>query len=128
MATRTLITVLLLAGLALAADPPKPVCGEGEFAAVSGCTPSPSDIHEARHAFKQGLKFEQQGKLEQALSNYSRALRLQPNSPQARQNLGEAHIQAAMQQLDALRSDGSAHEEADGLSKTLKDAASQANP
>ena len=32
----------------------------GEFAAVSGCNPSTSDVSEAHHAFKQGLKFEGQ--------------------------------------------------------------------
>src|SRR3954471_24258543 len=82
MAARTLITVLLLTGLALAADPPKPVCAAGEFASVSGCTPSPSDIHEARHAFKQGLKFEEQGKLEQAFNAFELSQRLVPADPE----------------------------------------------
>src|SRR3954465_12253423 len=115
MAARTLITVLLLTGLALAADPPKPVCAEGGFAAVSGCTPSPSDIHEARHAFKQGLKFEQQGKLEQAFNAFNLSQQLVPANPEytsakeiVRQRLVMTHLErgnfflAEKRQVEAL--------------------------
>jgi len=79
MRARLPITVLLLAGLAWAGDPASPVCASGEFAAVSGCTPSVSDISDARHAFTQGLKLERQGKLEQAFSSFGFAQQLVPS-------------------------------------------------
>jgi tetratricopeptide (TPR) repeat protein len=43
------------------------------------------------------------GNLEDAFENYERALGLKPNFPQAREYLGEAHLQAALLQIEALR-------------------------
>lgn len=46
------------------------------------------------------------GMLEEAFKNYGRALELRPKFPQAREYLGEAHIQAALKELDTLKSYG----------------------
>jgi len=46
------------------------------------------------------------GDLDAAFANYARALELRPEFPQAREYLGEAHLQAALQQLDILRGYG----------------------
>ena len=80
--TRAAIAVLFLGAFAWAGDPPAPVCASGDFAAVSGCSPSTSDVNEARHAFKQGLKFEGQGKLDQAFSSFELAQKLVPAHPE----------------------------------------------
>ncbi|MDP9269263.1 MAG: type II and III secretion system protein [Acidobacteriota bacterium] len=82
MSVRALIAVLLLAGLAWAGDPASPVCATGEFAAVSGCTPSASDIRDAQHAFTQGLKLEGQDKLDRAFTSFGLAQQLVPSHPE----------------------------------------------
>jgi general secretion pathway protein D len=82
MRLRVISAVLLLAAFAWAGDPPAPVCASGEYAALSGCTPSPSDVSEARDAFKQGLKFEGQGKLDQAFNSFELAQKLVPAHPE----------------------------------------------
>jgi tetratricopeptide (TPR) repeat protein len=48
------------------------------------------------------------GHLEEAFENYEKALALKPSFPQAREYLGEAHIQAALLQVEALRQAGPA--------------------
>jgi Flp pilus assembly secretin CpaC len=82
MAWRAAIAILLLGALAWAGDPPGPVCAAGEYAAVSGCTPSPDDVKEAAHSFKQGLKFQGQGKLNQAFDAFEFAQKLVPAHPE----------------------------------------------
>ncbi|MBI2677483.1 MAG: hypothetical protein HYX28_01735 [Candidatus Koribacter versatilis] len=82
MTLHSAIAVLVLGTLALAGDPPAPVCASGEFAAISGCTPSASDLAEASRAFKQGLRFEDQGKLEQAFGSFELAQKLVPVHPE----------------------------------------------
>jgi tetratricopeptide (TPR) repeat protein len=47
------------------------------------------------------------GDLEAAFENYARALEIQPKFPQAREYLAEAHLQAALMQLEILRGYGS---------------------
>ena len=46
------------------------------------------------------------GRLQDAFVNYAKALELRPNFPQAREYLGEAHVQAALLELDALKAAG----------------------
>ena len=42
------------------------------------------------------------GKLDKAFENYARALELRPDFPQAREYLGEAHLQALLEQVRLL--------------------------
>jgi tetratricopeptide (TPR) repeat protein len=46
------------------------------------------------------------GRLEDAFKNYGKALELKPRFPQAREYLGEAHIQAALLEIETLREYG----------------------
>jgi tetratricopeptide (TPR) repeat protein len=67
------------------------------------------------------------GKIDIAIENYQRALKLRPNFPQAREYLGEAYLQAAMRELQALKSGGAeGQKEAEVLIKALNDAAASA--
>lgn len=67
------------------------------------------------------------GKIETAIENYNRALKLRPNFPQAREYLGEAYIQAALREIQALKSsDAEGQKEAEVLIKALNDAATNA--
>ena len=50
------------------------------------------------------------GRLEQAFENYARALELRPEFPQAREYLGEAYLQAALEQVRILNGYGSSGE------------------
>jgi len=116
MALRCLIVAGLLAGLAWAGDPPAaPVCAPGEFAGLTGCTPSSDDLREASDAFNHGLRFQRQGKLERALDAFSLAQRLSPANVEyssareiVRQRLVMAHLQrgnlflADKRQVEAL--------------------------
>ena len=52
------------------------------------------------------------GKLDQAFALYDQALKRRPRFPEAREYLGEAHIQAALQQIEILRSYGDEGKEA----------------
>jgi tetratricopeptide (TPR) repeat protein len=64
------------------------------------------------------------GKIDDAIDNYKKALAIKPNFPEAREYLGETYIQAALQQLDILKSYGdSAKEEIEDLGEALADAA-----
>lgn len=69
------------------------------------------------------------GKTQDALNNYYRALALRPNFPQAREYLGEAYLQAALEELDKLQHAGAeGQKQADLLKRALHDAASKAGP
>jgi len=46
------------------------------------------------------------GQLEQAIANYHQALQLRPKFPEAREYLGEAYVQGAIDQIKALESYG----------------------
>jgi tetratricopeptide (TPR) repeat protein len=46
------------------------------------------------------------GRLNDAFANYTRALEKRPNFPQAREYLGEAHLQAALESVEALKGAG----------------------
>ena len=46
------------------------------------------------------------GQLDEAFANYAKALELRPDFPQAREYLAEAHLQAAMLQMQILRGYG----------------------
>ena len=68
------------------------------------------------------------GRLDEAFANYRRALEVRPEFPAAREYLGEAHVQAALQQVKILRSYGeSARPELDKLVRALKEAAEAAD-
>ena len=64
------------------------------------------------------------GKFDDAFANYSKALKLRPRFPEAREYLGEAHIQAALREIETLKSYGvDGKEQLGDLVKALKDAA-----
>jgi len=48
------------------------------------------------------------GRLDDAFKSYAKALDIQPEFPQAREYLAEAHLQAAMEQMRVLREAGTA--------------------
>lgn len=54
----------------------------------------------------------QLGDLEGVFASYEKALALKPRFPEAREYLGEAHIQALLQQIELLQSYGAEGEEA----------------
>ena len=67
------------------------------------------------------------GKLDSAFENYRRALELRPEFPAAREYLGEAHVQAALREVEILRGYGEpARAELEALVKALRDAADAA--
>ena len=64
------------------------------------------------------------GNLEDAFETYEKVLGLKPNFPQAREYLGEAHLQALLLQIDVLRGYGDdGKEEYDLLVAALQEAA-----
>ncbi|MGQ0720090.1 MAG: tetratricopeptide repeat protein [Candidatus Eiseniibacteriota bacterium] len=67
------------------------------------------------------------GDLEHAFENYGKALEIRPDFPQAREYLGEAHLQAALQQVEILRGYGAEGEKELGrLVAAVKMAAGEA--
>jgi tetratricopeptide (TPR) repeat protein len=70
-----------------------------------------------------------QGKLDAAFVNYQRALKLRPRFPEAREYLGEAHIQAALREMAILKSYGPEGKHAlDDLIQAFKEAAASLDP
>ena len=64
------------------------------------------------------------GNLDEAFKYYESALKLRPQFPQAREYLGEAHIQAALEQIKILQSYGSeADHELEDLVEAFREAA-----
>lgn len=64
------------------------------------------------------------GNLEDAFDTYERVLGMKPNFPQAREYLGEAHLQALLLQIDVLRGYGDdGRKEYDLLVAALQEAA-----
>jgi cytochrome c-type biogenesis protein CcmH/NrfG len=64
------------------------------------------------------------GMIDEALENYKKALQIKPRFPEAREYLGEAYIQAAMREVQTLKSYGSEGDDSlDDLTKAFKDAA-----
>jgi Flp pilus assembly protein TadD len=53
------------------------------------------------------------GRLDAAFASYAKALQLRPDFPEAREYLGEAHLQAALEQLRLLSEQGAAGEVAE---------------
>jgi Flp pilus assembly protein TadD len=67
------------------------------------------------------------GRLDDAFVNYRRALDLRPEFPAAREYLGEAHLAAALRELEILRGYGEpAREELEKLVAALREAAAKA--
>jgi Tfp pilus assembly protein PilF len=63
------------------------------------------------------------GKIDEALANYKKALEIRPNFPEAREYLGEAYIQAALREVEILKTYGSnGKEELEDLTKAIKEA------
>lgn len=64
------------------------------------------------------------GLIDEALTNYKKALELRPKFPEAREYLGEAYIQAALREVEVLKGYGSdGKEELEDLTKDIKEAA-----
>jgi Flp pilus assembly protein TadD len=64
------------------------------------------------------------GHLDQAIETYHAALKLRPDFPEAREYLGEAYVQAALREIETLKSYGEAgKEEREDLEEALKEAA-----
>jgi tetratricopeptide (TPR) repeat protein len=64
------------------------------------------------------------GEMEKAFENYEKALKIQPEFPQAREYLGEAHLQAVLLQVETLRGYGDkGKQDYDELVAALKRAA-----
>ena len=64
------------------------------------------------------------GDLDSALENYHKALELKPDFPEAREYLGEAYIQAALREIETLKSYGTrGQKELAELTEALKKAA-----
>jgi len=64
------------------------------------------------------------GKIDEAIANYKKALELRPNFPEAREYLGEAYLEAALDQVRELKKSGdSAKEEIEELTNDFKEAA-----
>lgn len=64
------------------------------------------------------------GEIDQAIANYQRALELKPRFPEAREYLGEAYIQAALREIETLKSYGAeAEHELEELVEAFKEAA-----
>lgn len=79
---------------------------------------SPDILNELAHAQRK------LGKLDDAFTNYNKALKLRPKFPEAREYLGEAHVQAVLREIETLKGYGDAgKEELEDLVKALKDAA-----
>jgi tetratricopeptide (TPR) repeat protein len=67
------------------------------------------------------------GLIDESLANYKKALELRPNFPEAHEYLGEAYIEAALRELEVLKSDGgNAKEQVEDLTNFIKDAAQKA--
>ena len=98
-----------------------------------------NDFEKARDLFQQALdqdpynpdilnmlahSLRKLGKIDDAIDDYRKALAIRPDFPEAREYLGETYVQAALQQLDTLKSYGdSAKEEIEDLGEALADAA-----
>jgi len=64
------------------------------------------------------------GLINEAIENYWKALKIRPNFPEAREYLGEAYIQAAMQEMKTLKGYGdNGKEQLEDLTEAFKDAA-----
>jgi tetratricopeptide (TPR) repeat protein len=64
------------------------------------------------------------GHLDEAFEYYRRALEIKPQFPEAREYLGEAHLQAALREIQKLRSYGAGgQEDLQDLTKAFKTAA-----
>jgi tetratricopeptide (TPR) repeat protein len=66
------------------------------------------------------------GLVDEAITNYKKALKIRPDFVEAREYLGEAYIDAALKEIKTLKSYGDKGEEnLEDLTKDLKDAASK---
>src|SRR5258708_35785035 len=64
------------------------------------------------------------GHLDEAFDYYRQALEIKPQFPEAREYLGEAHLQAAMREIQMLKSYGAnGHEDLEDLTKAIQTAA-----
>ncbi len=64
------------------------------------------------------------GLIDESLENYKKALQLRPRFPEAREYLGETYIQAALREVEILKSYGSGgQEQLEDLTKDIKEAA-----
>ena len=102
-----------------------------DFAKAEKCFTEADRVEQNNPETLNELAFSQrkQGKLDDAFANYAKALKLRPKFPEAREYLGEAHIQAAIREIETLKSYGAdGKEELADLVKALKDAAASVKP
>jgi len=63
------------------------------------------------------------GSIDEALVNYKKAIELRPKFPEAHEYLGETYIQAALREVEILKSYGSdGQEQLEDLTKEIKEA------
>lgn len=85
-------------------------------------TPDDADAHALAGFCRRKI-----GELDEAFASYRRALELRPEFPEARQYLGEAHLQAVMREIAILRGYGeSGQEELDALIEAIGEATAEA--
>jgi tetratricopeptide (TPR) repeat protein len=66
------------------------------------------------------------GDLDDALENYWKALKIRPNFPEAREYMGEAYLQGAVEQIKLLKNSGAeGNEQLEDLLKAFQDAEDQ---
>jgi len=102
-----------------------------DFAQAEKCFAEANRIEPNRPETLNELAFSQRknGKLDEAIANYGKALKLRPKFAEAREYLGEAHVQAVLREIKALKSYGAdGKEELEDLVKAFKDAAASVNP
>jgi len=102
-----------------------------DFAKAEKCFTEADRVEQNNPETLNELAFSQrkQGKLDDAFANYAKALKLRPKFLEAREYLGEAHIQAAIREIETLKSYGAdGKEELADLVKALKDAAASVKP
>ena len=102
-----------------------------DFAQAEKCFTEANRIEPNKPETLNELAFSQRknGKLDEAIANYGKALKLRPKFAEAREYLGEAHIQAALREIETLKGyGGQGKEQLEDLVKALKNAAQSVNP
>ena len=91
------------------------------FQLVLQSDPNNADaLNELAHAQRKN------GDLDNALENYWKALKIRPDFPEARECMGEAYLQGAVEQIKLLKNSGAAdNEQLEDLLKAFQDAEDQ---
>lgn len=120
-------------GSSAPSDAPATPFGRAEKAAAAGdCAAALPLLEEALAAEPEdadalalrGYCLRKSGQLDEAFASYREALAIRPEFPAARQYLGEAHLQAALRELEILRGYGDdGRTEVEALVGALREAA-----